>query len=220
MGKPLSMDLRERVIAAIDAGLSRRAAAARYGIAPSTAIRWDIERRTAGSFAPKPQGGDMRSRNLEGNAEVIHAALEETPDMTLAELCVPLSGRDIAASSSSLWRFFRRHGISRKKDRPRRRTGSPGRPEEASRLGFTDNLTSNLKGWSSSPLGRLLRNRLPGNGRNLDRDEHDAQPWQVPKRRKVADGVSTRTPQDHNAGCWIAQDWHGRTDDARRTDQR
>ncbi len=68
MGKPLSMDLRERVIAAIDAGLSRRAAARRYGIAPSTAIRWDIERRTTGSFAPKPQGGDMRSRNLEGNA--------------------------------------------------------------------------------------------------------------------------------------------------------
>ncbi len=115
MGKPLSMDLRERVIEAIDAGLSRRAAAARYGIAPSTAIRWDIERRTTGSFAPKPQGGDMRSRNLEGNAEVIHAALEETPDMTLAELCVHLSGRGVAASSSSLWRFFQRHGITRKK---------------------------------------------------------------------------------------------------------
>ena len=115
MGKPLSMDLRERVIAAIDAGLSRRAAAARYGIAPSTAIRWDIERRSTGFFAPKPQGGDMRSRKLEGHAEVIHAALEETPDMTLAELCVHLSGRGVSASSSSLWRFFRRHGISRKK---------------------------------------------------------------------------------------------------------
>ena len=115
MGKPLSMDLRERVIAAIDAGLSRRAAAARYGIAPSTAIRWDIERRSTGFFAPKPQGGDMRSRKLEGHAEVIHAALEETPDMTLAELCVHLSGRGVSASSSSLWRLFRRHGISRKK---------------------------------------------------------------------------------------------------------
>ena len=115
MGKPLSMDLRERVISAIDGGLSRRAAAVRYGVAPSTAIRWDNERRTTGSFAPKPQGGDTRSRKIENNAAVIHAALEETPDMTLAELCRHLSERGVAASTSSLWRFFRRHGITRKK---------------------------------------------------------------------------------------------------------
>ena len=115
MGKPLSMDLRERVIAAIDSGLSRRAAAARYGVAPSTAIRWDNERRVTGSFAPKPQGGDTRSRKIEANAEVIHAALEKTPDMTLSELCKHLSEHGVAASTSSLWRFFRRHGITRKK---------------------------------------------------------------------------------------------------------
>ncbi len=115
MVKPLSMDLRERVIAAIDAGQSRRAAAAQYGVAPSTAIRWDNERRSTGSFAPKPQGGDMRSRRIEAHAGVIHAALEETPDITLAELCQHLSERGVAASTSSLWRFFRRHGITRKK---------------------------------------------------------------------------------------------------------
>lgn len=115
MGKPLSMDLRERVVAAIDAGLSRRAAAARYGVAPSTAIRWDNERRITGSFAPKPQGGDTRSRKIEANVEVIHTALEETPDMTLAELCKHLSEHGIAASTSSLWRFFRRREITRKK---------------------------------------------------------------------------------------------------------
>ncbi|NNF73313.1 MAG: IS630 family transposase [Rhodobacteraceae bacterium] len=118
MGKPLSMDLRERVIKAIDAGLSRRAAAARYGIAPSTAIRWDNERRATGSFAPKPQGGDMRSHRIEANAEMIHAALDETPDITLAELCGHLSERGITASTSSLWRFFRRHGIT-----PEKKTG-------------------------------------------------------------------------------------------------
>ena len=115
MGKPLSMDLRTRVIEAIDEGASRRAAAARYGVAPSTAIRWDQERRLTGSFAPKPQGGDMRSRELEANAELIHAALAEAPDITLAELCQDLSRRGVAASISSLWGFFRRHGITRKK---------------------------------------------------------------------------------------------------------
>jgi transposase len=115
MGKPLSMDLRERVMEAIDGGMSRRGAAARYGIAPATAIRWDNERRTTGSFAPKRQGGDMRSQRIEAHAGVIHAALEEIPDITLAELCERLSELGIASSTSSLWRFLRRHSITRKK---------------------------------------------------------------------------------------------------------
>lgn len=115
MGKPLSMDLRNRVIEAIDGGMSRRGAAARYGIAPSTAIRWDNAWRRTGSFTPKLQGGDMRSQRIEAHADVIHAALEETPDITLAELCERLSERGVASSASSLWRFCRRHGITRKK---------------------------------------------------------------------------------------------------------
>ena len=109
------MDLRERVIVAIDVGLSRRAAAARYGVAPSTAIRWDDERRRTGSFAPKPQGGDMRSRKTEAHAAAILATLEETPDITLQELRALLATRGVASSTTSLWRFFERHGISRKK---------------------------------------------------------------------------------------------------------
>lgn len=60
MGQPLSMDLRRRLLAAIDDGMSCRSAASRFGIAPSTAIRWVAQRRETGSFAPKPQGGDMR----------------------------------------------------------------------------------------------------------------------------------------------------------------
>lgn len=115
MGKPLSMDLRSRVIAAIGEGMSRRSAAIRYGVAPSTAIRWDQERRRTGSFAPKSQGGDTRSQRIEAHAEVILAAIEETPDITLEELCVFLAGRGVGASTSSLSRFFQRHGISRKK---------------------------------------------------------------------------------------------------------
>ncbi|WP_205409010.1 helix-turn-helix domain-containing protein [Acidiphilium sp. JA12-A1] len=56
MGQPLSMDLRRRLLAAIDEGMSCRAAAARFGVAPATAIRWRAQRRDTGSFAPKPQG--------------------------------------------------------------------------------------------------------------------------------------------------------------------
>lgn len=55
MGQPLLMDIRSRLLAAIDDGMSRRAAAARFGVAPSTAIRWQAQRAATGSFAPKSQ---------------------------------------------------------------------------------------------------------------------------------------------------------------------
>ena len=115
MGKPLSMDLRDRVIEAIDNGMSRRAAALRYGVSAASAIRWDIARRATGSYAPKAQGGDQRSHRIEAHAALIRAALEETPDITLAELRAYLAQRGVAASITALWRFFKRHGITRKK---------------------------------------------------------------------------------------------------------
>ena len=68
MGHPLSMDLRTRLLAAINGGLSCRGAATRFGVAPSTAIRWQAQRLETGAFAPKPQGGDMRSRRVEERA--------------------------------------------------------------------------------------------------------------------------------------------------------
>lgn len=60
MGQPLSMNLHRRLIAAVNNGMICRAAAACYGIAPSTAIRWHAQRRDVGHFKPKAQGGDMR----------------------------------------------------------------------------------------------------------------------------------------------------------------
>ena len=73
MGLPLSMDLRTRVLAAVDAGMSCRSAAARFGVAPSTAIRWQAQRRATGNFEPKPQGGDTRSARVEKYREEILA---------------------------------------------------------------------------------------------------------------------------------------------------
>jgi transposase len=114
MGKPLSMDLRRRALAAVDAGMSRRAAAGRFGVSVSSVIRWDAQRRT-GSFEPKPQGGDTRSRRIEARHADVMAAFEEERDQSLEELRARLAGRGIAASSSALSRFFRRHGMTRKK---------------------------------------------------------------------------------------------------------
>ncbi len=115
MGQALSMDLRTRLLAAIDAGMSCRGAAARFGVAPSTAIRWQAQRRATGSVAPKPQGGDMRSRRVEARREVILALWEARKDITLDELRVQLAGKGLVVAISTLHRFFVRHGITRKK---------------------------------------------------------------------------------------------------------
>ena len=115
MGKPLSMDLRARTLAAVDAGMSRRAAAQRFGVGVSSVIRWDAARRATGAFAPKAQGGDMRSRRLEARSAEVMTAFEEERDQTLMELCERLAARGIATSKSALSRFFQRRGITRKK---------------------------------------------------------------------------------------------------------
>ncbi|MFN3647885.1 MAG: IS630 family transposase, partial [Gemmobacter sp.] len=77
MGKPLSMDLRTRALAAVDGGMSRRAAAKRFGVGVSSVIRWDAARRATGAFAPKAQGGDMRSRRLEARGAEVMMAFEQ-----------------------------------------------------------------------------------------------------------------------------------------------
>ena len=91
MGQPLSMDLRTRLLSAIDAGMSCRSAAVRFGVAPSTAIRWQARRRTTGNFAPKPQGRDTRSRRIEEQREKVFAIWGACKDITLDELRVSLS---------------------------------------------------------------------------------------------------------------------------------
>jgi transposase len=119
------MDLRARLLAAIDAGMSRRAAAARFEVAPSTAIRWQLQRRATGSFAPKPQGGDMRSRRIEERREEVLALWEACQDITLDELRVALAGMGLSVANSTLHRFFVRHGITRKR-RPAMRSSKIG----------------------------------------------------------------------------------------------
>jgi len=126
MAKALSNDLRERVVAAIDDGMSRRQAAAHFGVSASSAIRWDDRRRREGDFRPKALGGDRRSAKIEAHAGAILSLLEAQPDLTLAELQARLGERGVRASLSSLWRFFRRRRITRKKS-PRMRASRTGR---------------------------------------------------------------------------------------------
>jgi transposase len=113
--KALSVDLRERVVATIAAGASCRAAAARFGVSTSSAIRWRALSREAGSVVPGPLGGDRRSLRIEAHAALILGLVERKSDMALTEIRAELAKAGVAAGVTTLWRFFRRHRITRKK---------------------------------------------------------------------------------------------------------
>ena len=115
MSKALSLDLRSRVLAAISAGSSCRRAAARFGVSASSAIRWRALEREQGDAKPKALGGDRRSGRIEAHAALILSLLEETPDITLQELRAVLAEKAVAVGYGTLWRFFERRQITRKK---------------------------------------------------------------------------------------------------------
>ena len=115
MAKALSMDLRDRVLASVDAGSSCRQAAQRFGVSVSSAIRWCARRREQGDARPQPQGGDRRSHRIEAQSETILALVKARPDMTLLELQQELAAKGASFGIGTLWRFFERHGITLKK---------------------------------------------------------------------------------------------------------
>ena len=124
MGKSLSDDLRVRVVEAVEAGASRRQAAARFGVSVSSAIRWARSWNTQGDVRAKPQGGDRRSARIEAHAGFLVEQIEQTPDVTLAELQGMLKERGVPVGIGTLWRFFDRHAISFQQNRARRRARS------------------------------------------------------------------------------------------------
>ena len=109
------MDLRSRALAAVDEGMSCRAAARRFGVAAATVIRWHDQRRNTGGYAAKAQGGDTRSRRIEVHRDTILALHGARRDITLDELRRELGQVGVTVAASTLHRFFARHGITRKK---------------------------------------------------------------------------------------------------------
>jgi transposase len=95
--------------------LSCRAAAQRFGVSASSAIRWRAQERREGDIRPKLQGGDRHSQRIEAHAELI--ALAAKSDITLAELQEQLRESGVPVTIGTLWRFFKRRKITRKKSR-------------------------------------------------------------------------------------------------------
>ena len=112
---PLSVDLRERVVAAMASGPTCHRAAARFEVSVSSACRWSKRFRQEEQLAPKPMGGDHTSQRIEAHVELILATSKQEPRLFLRELRDRLAERGVQTSTSGLSRFFQRHRITWKK---------------------------------------------------------------------------------------------------------
>jgi transposase len=125
MAKAYSADMRQRLIARVESGASRREAAEYYEVSPSTAVIWVKCFYETGRCAPQPRGGSTSP--LEKHAGLLLALIQVEPDLTLDEVICAMRKHKIPGSRTAVWRFFRRHKITFKKNFARSRAGARGR---------------------------------------------------------------------------------------------
>ena len=115
MTRPLSNDLRERVVAAVSAGESCRAVALRFGVSVASVVKWSQRHRRTGSVAPGKVGGH-RKPILGLHRAFIVERLERTPHLSLHGLKDELAARGVKVSHNAVWLFLRREGLRFKKN--------------------------------------------------------------------------------------------------------
>jgi transposase len=126
MGKPYSLDLRNRVVAAIEGGMSRNQAAKRFGIAISTAIGWMQRVEETGSVEPGQMGGH-KPKAISGDHAVWLSRRLRDGDFTIRGLVAELAGRGLKVDYHSVWDFVHAENLSFKKKRGGWRTRSSRR---------------------------------------------------------------------------------------------
>jgi transposase len=182
MPRAYSLDLRERVVAAVSAGKSCRAVAAVFKVSVASVVKWSQRYRATGSAAAKPVGG-RRGSSLAAQRDWLLARLEAVPDLTLRALVAELGERGVVTSYGSVWRIVHDAAITFKKTlfaaeqdrrdvaRRRERWKAYQHRADPSRLVFIDetwaktNMTR-LRGWA--PCGRKLLAKVPQGRWDLD----------------------------------------------------
>ncbi len=134
MGKPYSLDLRKRVVAAIEGGMSRNQAAKRFGVGISTAIGWMQLVKETGSVAPGKMGGH-KPKAISGEHAVWLSQRIRDGDFTLRGLVAELAGRGLTVDYRSVWEFVHAEKLSFKKKRGGWRTRSSRRRQAAGPVG-------------------------------------------------------------------------------------
>lgn len=120
MGKPYSVDLRERIIGFVEGGGSRRKAAEHFEVSASCAIKLMDRWKRTGSTAPGKRGGSKGK--LSPHKDFLLARVKEKPDITMPELAEVLKAETgMEAAAASLSRFLIRSGQRFKKNIGRQR---------------------------------------------------------------------------------------------------
>ena len=118
MAKPYSLDLRERVVAAVAAGRSCRVVAETFGVSVASVVKWSQRHRATGSVAPGQMGGHKPYR-LEAERNWLLARLASKPDLTVRALADELAERGIVVGHVAVWNMMRRENLTHKKKRAR-----------------------------------------------------------------------------------------------------
>lgn len=121
MARPLSNDLRKRIVGAVDGGMSCNATAKVYDVAISAVVKLMQRWRETGSFEAKTMGG-YRGHKLSEHTELVQQLVKAKPDITLAELGAKLKAHKIKVGQTSIHRFLNHLGLSYKKNGTRQRT--------------------------------------------------------------------------------------------------
>ncbi|MGA7940218.1 MAG: IS630 family transposase [Bradyrhizobium sp.] len=176
MGKPYSMDLRERVVAAVDpGGLSCHRAAAQFGVGVNTAILWVRRFRETGSVAPGQMGGH-KPKKISGKHRDWLLERTRARDFTLRGLVAELAERGLKVDYRSVWEFvhaenlsFKKSVVASERDRPdvarRRAQWQKYQGQiDPERLVFIDETwtktnMATLRGWA--PCGTRLTAKVP-----------------------------------------------------------
>jgi transposase len=116
MPHPLSIDLRQRLVAFVESGHSRNEAAARFKTSVSFAVNLMTLWRETGRLTPRPRGG-FRHGKLGPHKDFILAAVAARSDITMPELAETLlTAKNVKADPSTLSKFLIGHGLSFKKN--------------------------------------------------------------------------------------------------------
>lgn len=126
MSRPYSIDLRERAVALVLSGQSRRSVARLLDLGEATVIRWLQRHRLTGACTAHPMGG-RRPVVLLSERDWLLARIAAAPDLTIRALRAELAARGVRVSKDAIWRFLRSERLTFKKKPARSRTGPSGR---------------------------------------------------------------------------------------------
>jgi len=116
MTRPLSMDIRDRAMARLDAGETVRDVADALSVAPSSVVKWSRRRRATGSAAPGKIGGHVPHKIRGEPAVWLRTRIAAAP-FTLRGLVGELAERGLRVDYHTMWNFAHAEGLSFKKNR-------------------------------------------------------------------------------------------------------